>query len=115
MDLLTVQETAQMLRVHPMTVRRYISSGRLTAVRIGRRIRVPLEAVGRLAKPVDPREHAGPVKPFVFKRPSAAELARRRELADRTLKNREKRDIRPLTTADLVRMGRDDDFWYGRD
>jgi len=38
MDLLTVHETAAMLKVNPDTVRRYITSGRLPAVRIGRLI-----------------------------------------------------------------------------
>jgi excisionase family DNA binding protein len=115
MDLLTVRETAAMLRVNPITVRRYIASGRLEAVRVGRRIRVPLEAVGRLAKPVDPQEHTGPVKPFVFKRPSAEEIARRQELGKRILENRKKRSIAPLTSVDLIHMAREEDEQRWRD
>jgi excisionase family DNA binding protein len=40
MDLLTVKETAEMLRVSTVTVRRYIASGKLAAVRVGRNIRI---------------------------------------------------------------------------
>ena len=54
MDLLTVKETAAMLRVSPVTIRRHIASGRLPAVRIGRAIRIEREEVATLAKPVDP-------------------------------------------------------------
>jgi len=34
-ELLTIKETAAMLRVHPMTVRRMITDGRLPAVQLG--------------------------------------------------------------------------------
>ena len=36
MELLTIQETAQMLKVNPITIRRFIVDGRIEAVRIGR-------------------------------------------------------------------------------
>jgi excisionase family DNA binding protein len=52
MDLLTVSETAQMLKVATITVRRYIADGRLKAVRVGKGIRVPMEAVERFIQPV---------------------------------------------------------------
>jgi excisionase family DNA binding protein len=45
MELLTVKETAEMLKLSPLTVRRYITAGRLKAVRIGGRVRVSREAV----------------------------------------------------------------------
>lgn len=48
MDLLTVKETADLLRVAPITVRRHIASGRLPALRIGRAIRIEREAVERV-------------------------------------------------------------------
>lgn len=56
MDLLTVHETAAMLKVNPDTVRRYITSGRLPAVRIGRRVRIRREAIEALAEPIQPKE-----------------------------------------------------------
>ena len=36
MELLTVDEVAQLLRVSPLTVRRHIASGRLPALKVGR-------------------------------------------------------------------------------
>lgn len=56
MDLLTVHETAAELKLNPKTVRRYIESGRLPAVRIGRRLRIERTALEALARPVRPGE-----------------------------------------------------------
>ena len=72
MDLLTIRETAQLLKVNPITVRRYIAAGRLPAVRVGRAIRVRREALDALITPVEPtasrpQKRAAPVprgKPF---------------------------------------------------
>jgi excisionase family DNA binding protein len=36
-DLLTVEEVAELVRVHPETVRRWTRSGRLPSVRVGLR------------------------------------------------------------------------------
>ncbi|MGH2614435.1 MAG: helix-turn-helix domain-containing protein [Thermomicrobiales bacterium] len=52
MDLLTVKETARELRVSPITVRRYIASGKLRAERVGRGIRVRREAIEDFVTPV---------------------------------------------------------------
>lgn len=54
MELLTVTETAQLLRVSQMTVRRFIADGRLPAVRVGKGVRVRREAIDRLATPLRP-------------------------------------------------------------
>ena len=54
MELLTVKETARLLRVSPITVRRYIASGRLPAERVGRGIRVRREAIEGFVTPVAP-------------------------------------------------------------
>lgn len=59
MDLLTVDETARMLKLNPVTVRRCIADGRLPAVRVGRRIRIRREAVETLLKPAMPKEETG--------------------------------------------------------
>lgn len=48
MDLLTVRETADLLRVSQLTVRRYIAGGRLPVVRLGRNIRIDREEIVRL-------------------------------------------------------------------
>jgi excisionase family DNA binding protein len=55
MELLTIQETARMLKVNPITIRRFIADGRLEAVRIGRGVRVRKAAVDQLAEPVAPK------------------------------------------------------------
>ena len=52
MEFLTVKETAHLLRVSPITVRRYIASGRLAAERVGRGIRVRREAIEEFMRPV---------------------------------------------------------------
>lgn len=39
-ELLTIREVAAVYRVHEMTVRRHIASGKLPAVRVGRGLRV---------------------------------------------------------------------------
>lgn len=51
MDLLTVNETAEMLRISPGTVRRHVASGKLPAVRIGRAVRLERVAVERVIHP----------------------------------------------------------------
>src|SRR6476659_8906331 len=53
MELLTVNEAAEALRVAPVTIRRYITKGRLHAVRVGRGIRIDKSEVERLPEPVD--------------------------------------------------------------
>lgn len=50
MDLLTVDETARVLRVSPVTVRRFIARGELQSVKIGRQRRVEREAVERFVR-----------------------------------------------------------------
>lgn len=59
MELLTVRETADLLRVSPMTIRRYIAGGRLAAVKVGKGVRVNKEAVEQLVEPMTPPQ-AGP-------------------------------------------------------
>lgn len=54
MELLTVHEVAKMLKVDPITVRRYIANGRLPAVKVGRGVRVRKEVVDQLVTPVQP-------------------------------------------------------------
>jgi excisionase family DNA binding protein len=52
MELLTVQETADLLKVSTVTVRRFIADGRLPAVKVGRAVRVEKGDVERVAKPI---------------------------------------------------------------
>ncbi len=47
-NLLTVGEVSAALRVSPATIYRLIHAGKLPAVRVGRSLRVPTEAVRKL-------------------------------------------------------------------
>ena len=107
MDLLTVHETAAMLKLNPETVRRHIASGRLEAVRVGRRVRVRREAVESFLTPVAPKAEPMPKEPYTFVPPSAEEIARRQALLRTILANRQERKIAPLTSAGLVHIARE--------
>ncbi|MGI8553150.1 MAG: helix-turn-helix domain-containing protein [Dehalococcoidia bacterium] len=115
MELLTVAETAEMLKVNPMTVRRHIAAGRLSAVRVGGRVRVRKEAVEELLKPVQGTADLRPLRnPLLAPPPTEEELAQRQALIAEILALRDKMpSIAPLTSADLVHMARDDEYWYG--
>lgn len=53
MALLTIESAAEMLAVHPRTIRRYIAAGDLPAYRIGaRQIRVRTSDVDALLVPI---------------------------------------------------------------
>jgi excisionase family DNA binding protein len=39
-DLLTVRQVSILLKVHPLTIRRYINQGKLKAVKVGGNVRV---------------------------------------------------------------------------
>ncbi len=54
-ELLSIQEVARITGLHEVTIRRYIRSGKLEAVRIGRRIRVRREALDRMMQPMHPQ------------------------------------------------------------
>jgi excisionase family DNA binding protein len=72
MEFLTVQETADMLKVSPITIRRYIASGRLAAVRAGRSLRIRREAIEDFVTPVEPNHHPDSAlkgQPFTFDDP----------------------------------------------
>ena len=55
MELLTIQEVAQIMRVNPITIRRHIKAGDIEAVSVGRRVRVKKESVDRFIKPIVPK------------------------------------------------------------
>jgi len=50
MKLLSIAETAECLSVSAMSIRRWIKSGKLQHVRLGRSVRVPLASVDQLVK-----------------------------------------------------------------
>lgn len=59
-EFLTIKETAELLRLSPVTIRRYINSGALAAVRVGRAIRVRPEAIERFVIQVAPESQRSP-------------------------------------------------------
>ena len=74
MNLLTIEETARMLRISSVTVRRYVAAGRLPSVRVGRSVRIDKAEVERFATPVahaapDPSSTAGEGHIFTFDSP----------------------------------------------
>lgn len=59
-DLLTTSEVAEQYRVSTMTVRRWVQSGDLEAIRLpGRQLRYRRSAVESLAQPADPTDTEG--------------------------------------------------------
>lgn len=44
-----------MMRVSPITIRRRIKEGELSAVRVGRQVRISKQAVNKIAKPIKPK------------------------------------------------------------
>lgn len=67
MELLTVDETARILRLNPITIRRYIADGRLVGIKVGQRVRVPRESLDDFTRPVD-------VKPARYRQPPAGKV-----------------------------------------
>jgi excisionase family DNA binding protein len=62
MEFFTIRETAQLLKVSPITIRRYIDAGRLQAVRVGRSVRVRREAIEAFLTPVGPNRARSTVR-----------------------------------------------------
>lgn len=62
-NLLSVKQVAFILRVHPLTVRRYITSKRLKAVKVGGNVRIEEAALQDFHKEVESPEQ----QPRVFK------------------------------------------------
>lgn len=107
MALLTVPEVAERLRVHQMTVRRHIRSGKLPAIRVGRRYRVREEDLGEISKPVipSPRDFAS-LRDWAMREPTAEELAHRRRIIDATLAARAKLEPLGISVVELIHEGR---------
>ena len=62
-NLLSVKQVAFILRVHPLTVRRYIKEKRLVAVKVGGNIRIEENALENFHKEISITEQ----KPKIFK------------------------------------------------
>jgi excisionase family DNA binding protein len=103
--LLTVEEVAQRLRLHQITVRRHIKSGRLSATHVGRRVRIREEDVESFASPTKRPTDMTPEKmrEKLLAPPSLEEVERRRRWAEEIPALQQPIDIK---TATLVRVGR---------
>lgn len=69
-NLLSVKQVAFILRVHPLTIRRYINEKKLKAIRVGGNIRIEESAVQDFHKEVEPAEQQ---TTRVFKTPKVAD------------------------------------------
>src|SRR5215217_6481370 len=75
MELPTVNETAAMLKVSPLTVRRHIAAGRLSAVRVGRAVRILRNALEQLITPMPKADSEEDETTIPLRRPITADDA----------------------------------------
>lgn len=68
-NLLSVKQVAFILRVHPLTVRRYINEKKLKAIKVGGNVRIEENAVQDFHKEVTPQEQTTKV----FKTPKVVD------------------------------------------
>ena len=104
-ELLTVNEAAEMLNLHEITIRRHIKQGRLRAVKVGRQVRIRREDLEEFMKPVCLERPFLKISPALAS-PSEKELDRRKVLVQRILKRRAEMTPIGITTAELVKEGR---------
>ena len=69
--LFNVNQAAYILKVHPLTIRRYIKEGRLKAVRIGGAVRIKESQLQEFNREFTPQQTKQPASPFRFKQLSA--------------------------------------------
>ncbi len=102
--LLTVQEVAERLRVHPITVRRHIKAGRLRAVRVGRSVRVRVSDLEAFLRP----ETASSVRVPYRWPPTPEETEGRRKIVEEMRRRRARMKPLGITTTELIREGREE-------
>lgn len=56
-NLFSVKQAAYILKVHPLTVRRYIKEERLRAVKVGGNVRIKESALAEFNKDFTPNKH----------------------------------------------------------
>lgn len=70
-NLFNVNQAAYILKVHPLTIRRYIKEGKLKAVRVGGAVRIKESQLQEFNKDFMPREPKQPTSPFRIKQSTA--------------------------------------------
>ena len=65
-NLFNVKQAAFILKVHPLTIRRYVKEGRLKAIRVGGNVRIKEKDLQEFNKDFTPREQT-PKSPFRIK------------------------------------------------
>ena len=63
-NLFNVNQAAFILKVHPLTVRRYIKEGVLKAVKIGGNVRIKESQLQEFSRDFTPRQDVSPTTPF---------------------------------------------------
>lgn len=82
-NLFNVNQAAFILKVHPLTVRRYIKEGVLKAVKIGGNVRIKESSLQEFSRDFTPRQDTTNVMPF---KRSSTNTARKFTNADPLLK-----------------------------
>lgn len=62
-NLFNVNQAAYILKVHPLTIRRYIKEGRLKAVKVGGNIRIKESSLQEFNKDFNPTQQEETTKP----------------------------------------------------
>jgi excisionase family DNA binding protein len=104
-EYLTVREVAAIYKVNEITVRRHIRTGKLRAVKIGGRVRVPKEDAEAFVQPVRVEWHLH----LDIPEPTPEALARRRELAARADALRLSMKPLDISVVDIIRQARDEE------
>lgn len=63
-NLFNVNQAAFILKVHPLTVRRYIKEGVLKAIKVGGNVRIKESSLQSFARDFTPRQDTSPITPF---------------------------------------------------
>lgn len=62
---LTVREASFSLKVHPLSIRRYISQGKLKATKIGGNVRIHKSSIDLFGKEMQPSAYSSPIRPKI--------------------------------------------------
>jgi|SRR6266536_2025291 len=111
-DFYSVPQAAKLLGVSPSTVWRWIEADKLSAYRVGpRNIRIKKQDLEKMVQPAreNQKEGGSTMERIRIEQPSKEEIARRKAVAAKMLALRQRLNIAPLKTSDLVRMAREEE------